>query len=422
VTQDQEATLIEPPALVPPSPGSGLGRALRHRNYRLYFSGQSLSLIGTWITRVAQSWLVYRLTGSSLLLGLVGFASQIPTFLIAPFAGVWVDRLNRHRTLVVTQGLAMLQSALLAAFSLTHTITVAHVLVLGAFQGVINAFDMPARQSFVVELIEDRGDLSNAIALNSSMVNAARLLGPSIAGILIAAVGEGWCFFVDAVSYGAVITSLLAMRIKPRPRRARHEPVMRELGEGFRYVFGSPPIRAVLWLIALVSLMGMPYQVLMPVMANRVLHGGAHTFGFLMGSAGVGALAGTLYLASRKTSAGLGRVVVGSAFVFGVGLCLFSQSRSFALSMPLMLLVGMGMMVQLAASNTVLQILVDEDKRGRVMSFFAMSVFGTAPLGSLLGGAMAARFGAPATLLFGGASCVVGAFAFTRIAPRLKLP
>ena len=401
---------------------SGLGRALRHRNYRLYFSGQSLSLIGTWMTRVAQSWLVYRLTGSSLLLGLVGFASQIPTFLVAPFAGVWVDRLNRHRTLVVTQALAMLQSGLLAVFSLTHTITVTHVLVLGAFQGIINAFDMPARQAFVVELIEDRADLSNAIALNSSMVNAARLLGPSIAGILIAAVGEGWCFFVDAVSYLAVLASLLAMRIKPRARRHHHEHVMTELGEGFRYVFGTPTIRAILWLLALVSLMGMPYQVLMPVMANRVLHGGPHTFGFLMASAGVGALAGTLYLASRKSSAGLGRVVTGSAFVFGAGLCLFSQSRFFALSLPLMLLVGMGMMVQLAASNTVLQMLIDEDKRGRVMSFFAMAVFGTAPLGSLLGGAMAARFGAPATILFGGACCILGASAFARIAPRLKLP
>jgi MFS family permease len=414
----QEATFGAPPS----PPASGLGRALRHRNYRLYFSGQSVSLIGTWITRVAQSWLVYRLTGSSLLLGLVGFASQIPTFLIAPFAGVWVDRLDRHRTLVVTQALAMLQSALLAAFSLTHTITVVHVLVLGAFQGLINAFDMPARQSFVVELIEDRADLSNAIALNSSMVNAARLIGPSLAGVLIAAVGEGWCFFVDAVSYCAVIASLLAMRIKPRARRDRHERVTKALVEGFRYVLGTPAIRAVLWLLALVSLMGMPYQVLMPVMASRVLHGGPHTFGFLMGAAGVGALGGTLYLAARKTSADLGQVVVGAAFVFGAGLCLFSQSRVFALSMPLMFLVGMGMMVQLAASNTVLQILVDEDKRGRVMSFFAMSVFGTAPLGSLLGGAMAARFGAPATLLFGGASCVVGAFAFTRIAPRLKLP
>jgi MFS family permease len=407
-----------------PGPGgaSGLGRALRHRNYRLFFSGQSLSLIGTWMTRVAQSWLVYRLTGSSLLLGLVGFASQVPTFLVAPFAGVWVDRMNRHRALVVTQALAMLQSGLLAAFALTHTITVTHVLVLGAFQGVINAFDMPARQAFVVELIEDRADLSNAIALNSSMVNAARLLGPSIAGLLIAAVGEGWCFFVDAVSYSAVLASLLAMRIKPRARRERHERVLRELGEGFRYVFGTPTIRAVLWLLALVSLMGMPYQVLMPVMANRVLHGGPHTFGFLMAAAGVGALTGTLYLASRKSAAGLGHVVTGAAFVFGAGLCLFSQSRVFALSLPLMLLVGMGMMVQLAASNTVLQMLVDEDKRGRVMSFFAMAVFGTAPLGSLLGGAMAARFGAPATLLFGGACCILGAGAFARIAPRLKLP
>lgn len=401
---------------------SGLGRALRHRNYRLYFSGQSLSLIGTWITRVAQSWLVYRLTGSSLLLGIVGFAGQIPTFLLAPFAGVWVDRLDRHRVLVVTQALAMVQSALLAVFSLTHTITVTHVLVLSAAQGLINAFDMPARQAFVVEMIEDRADLSNAIALNSSMVNAARLLGPSIAGILIAAVGEGWCFLVDAVSYVAVLASLVAMRVTPRVRRTKKEPVMKELAEGFRYVFGTPGIRAVLYLLALVSLMGMPYTVLMPVMANQVLHGGPHTFGFLMAASGVGALGGTLYLASRSSNAGLGRVVTGAAFVFGAGLCLFSRSHVFALSMPLMLLVGMGMMVQLAASNTVLQTLVDEDKRGRVMSFFAMAVFGTAPFGSLLGGAMAARFGAPGTLLFGGLTCIAGALVFARIAPRLQLP
>jgi MFS family permease len=401
---------------------TSLGRALRHRNYRLYFSGQSLSLIGTWITRVAQSWLVYRLTGSSLLLGLVSFASQIPTFLLAPFAGVWIDRLDRHRVLVVTQALAMLQSALLAAFALTHTITVTHVLFLGAFQGLVNAFDMPARQSFVVELIEDRADLTNAIALNSSMVNAARLLGPSIAGVLIAAVGEGWCFLLDAVSYCAVLVSLVVMRLPPPARKTRHEPVMKALAEGFRYVFGTPTIRAVLGLLALVSLMGMPYTVLMPVMANRVLHGGPHTFGFLMAASGVGALGGTLYLASRQSGRGIGRVVMVAAFVFGLGLCLFSRSQVFALSMPLMLLVGMGMMVQLAASNTVLQMLVDEDKRGRVMSFFAMAVFGTAPFGALLGGAMAARFGAPNTLLFGGVTCILGALAFARVAPRLELP
>jgi MFS family permease len=402
--------------------GRDLGRALRHRNYRLYFAGQSLSLIGTWITRIAQSWLVYRLTGSPFLLGLVGFASQIPTFVLAPFAGVWLDRLDRHRVLVVTQALAAVQSALLAAFSLTHTITVTHVLVLGAFQGVINAFDMPARQTFVVELIEDRADLGNAIALNSSMVNAARLLGPSIAGVLIAAVGEGWCFLVDAVSYCAVLLSLVAMRLRPRVRPSRHEPVMTELVAGVRYVFGTPAIRAVLALLALVSLMGMPYAVLMPVMASRVLHGGPHTFGFLMATAGLGALGGTLYLASRRSSEGLGRVISGAAIVFGAALTLFSQSRDVALSLLLILFVGMGMMVALASSNTVLQVLVDEDKRGRVMSFFAVAVFGTMPLGSLLGGVMTDRFGVPATLLFGGVSCILGGLLFARAAPRLKLP
>ncbi len=397
-----------------------LGRSLRHRNYRLFFAGQSISLIGTWLTRVATSWLVYRLTHSALLLGTVGFAGQIPTFLLAPFAGVWVDRWNRHRVLVATQVLAMVQSALLAFFALSGTITVLDVLALSTLQGAINAFDMPARQAFVVQMIEDRADLPNAIAINSSMVNAARLIGPSVGGVLIAAVGEGWCFLTDAVSYLAVIASLLAMRVTPLPRRELKTHVWADLHEGLRYIMHSAPIRSVLLLLALVSLMGMPYTVLMPIFASSVLLGGPHTLGILMAASGLGALIGALYLASRSSVLGLGRIVALAAAVFGIGLVLFSQSRWLALSLPLMLLTGMGMMVQMASSNTILQTIVEEDKRGRVMSFYTMAFVGTAPFGSLLAGAVAQRAGAPQTLLFGGGCCIAGAVAFTRALPRLR--
>ena len=299
------------PAAPPAGGFAFMVRALQHRNYRLFFTGQSVSLIGTWMTRIATSWLVYRLTGSALLLGLVGFAGQIPTFLLAPFAGVLVDRWDRHRLLVVTQVLAMLQSAALAALTLAGVINIWHVLALSLFQGLINAFDMPARQAFVVEMVEKREDLPNAIALNSSMVNAARLLGPSIGGVIIAAVGEGWCFPIDAVSYLAVIASLLLMRIAAAPAgEARGDPgCSRSCATGGRYVAGSPPIRSILLLLALVSLVGMPYTVLMPVFASKILHGGPHTLGFLMAATGVGALLGALFLASRRSVLGLGRVV-----------------------------------------------------------------------------------------------------------------
>jgi MFS family permease len=403
-----------------PSALRSIGRALRHRNYRLFFAGQSVSLVGTWLTRIATSWLVYRLTGSGLLLGVVSFASQIPTFFLAPLAGVWVDRWNRHRLLVVTQALAGIQSALLAFYALTGTITVTHVLVLSAFQGIITALDMPARQAFLVEMIEDRDDLPNAIALNSSMVNGARLLGPSIGGVLIATVGEGWCFAIDAVSYLAVIVSLLAMRL---PVRASSRPlarVMTELREGFQYVVGFRPIRAVLILLAVVSLLGMPYSVLMPVFASEVLHGGPHTLGFLMAAAGVGALIGTLYLASRQTVLGLGRVTAFSSAGFGLALIAFSRSTVLWLSLPLVMLAGMAMMVQMAASNTILQTIVDEDKRGRVMSFYAMAFFGTVPLGSLFAGALADRIGAPDTIMIGGVGCVLGAIFFLRALPDIR--
>ena len=402
-------------------PGAFMVRALRHRNYRLFFSGQSLSLIGSWMTRIATSWLVFRLTHSTLLLGVVGFAGQIPSFVLAPFAGVLVDRWNRHRLLVVTQVLAMLQSAALAALALSGVIEIWHIVALSVFQGFINAFDMPGRQSFLIEMIDDREDLSNAIALNSSMVNAARLLGPSIGGGLIAAVGEGWCFFWDAVSYVAVVISLVLMRLPARPlRTARDGRVVEKLKEGWRYVAASRPIRSILLLLALVSLVGMPYTVLMPDFAASVLHGGPHTLGFLMAASGVGALSGALFLASRRSVLGLGKLVPIMAGLFGVGLIGVSLSRSMWIAIPLLFATGLGFMMQMATSNTLIQTLVEDDKRGRVMSFYTMAFMGTAPFGSLLAGALADRIGTPGTLLAGGVGCILGALWFARLLPGLR--
>ena len=395
-------------------------RALAHRNFRLFFAGQGISLVGTWITRVATSWLVYRLTGSAAVLGIVGFAGQIPTFLLAPFAGVWVDRWSRYRVLVVTQVLSMLQSFALAWLALAGTISVTRILLLSAFQGVINAFDTPARQAFVVEMVEDRADLPNAIALNSSMVNGARLLGPSVAGVLIAVAGEGWCFLLDGVSYVAVIVSLMMMRLAGAAPRGREKRVLLELRDGWRYAFGFAPIRSVLLLITLISVMGMPYTVLMPVIADQVLHGGPHTLGFLMGATGVGALGGAVYLASRRSVLGLGRVIAASAVWFGCGLIAFSLSRTLALSLVLMVVTGIGFMVQLASSNTVIQTIVREEMRGRVMAFYTMAFMGTAPFGSLLAGGLAARIGAPRTILLRGCACIAGGIAFSRQLPRLR--
>jgi MFS family permease len=397
-----------------------IGRALRHRNFRLFFTGQGISLIGTWLTKVATSWLVYRLTGSAWLLGVVGFAGQIPTFLLAPLGGVLVDRWDRRRVLLVTQTLAMLQSALLATLTLRGSIQVWEIVALSVLQGLIDAFDMPVRQSMLVRMVDDRADLPNAIALNSSMVNAARLLGPAIAGVLIAGVGEGWCFAIDAVSYGAVIFSVLLMRLPALPHAPRTTRVFREMADGFRYASRSAPIRALLLLLALSGLAGRPFAVLLPVIAREVMHGGAGTLGALQATAGVGALAGALYLASRTSVLGLGRAVVASAALFGFGLMAFSRMHLLWLAMPPLLLAGTGMMVQTAASNTIIQTIVDEDKRGRVMSLLAMSLFGTVPLGSLIAGALATRIGAENTILIGGAICVLAAALFLRALPEVR--
>jgi MFS family permease len=391
---------------------------LRHRNFRLFFSGQSISLIGTWMTRIATSWLVYRLTGSALLLGLVGFMGQIPTFLLAPFAGVWVDRLDRRQVLLGTQALAAVQSLLLAGLTLSKRITIGEILILSAFQGLINAFDMPGRQAFLVQMVEDRKDLSNAIAINSSMVNLARLVGPSLAGLVIAAFGEGYCFAIDGVSYFAVIASLALMQIKPLPGRGADASSMwTQLEEGWTYVSGFAPVRTILLLFALVSLMGMPFVVLMPIFASQVLHGGPHTLGLLMGASGVGALVSALSLAVRKTVLGLGRMIPIAAASFGAGLVLFGLSHVMWFSMLMMLLAGFGMMQGMAASNTIVQTLVPEDRRGRVMSYYTMAFVGMAPFGSLLAGSLAHWLGAPRTVMITGSVVILGAIWF---ATRLK--
>jgi MFS family permease len=417
MAQDPRNLQEEPTAAPGPRDYSHTWRALRHRNFQLFFGGQSISLIGTWMTRIATSWLVYRLTKSALLLGTVSFAGQIPTFLLAPIAGVLVDRIDRRKVLVWTQSLAMVQSLALAWLTLSSRITIAEVLLLSSMQGVINAFDMPGRQSFMVKMIEDRADLSNAIAINSSMVNTARLIGPSLAGLLIAASNEGWCFFVDGISYIAVIVSLLMMRIAPDQARRATTSMIGQLKEGWKYVAGFAPIRSILLLFALLSLMGWPFMVLMPVFAVQVLDGGPHTLGFLMGAVGVGSLISALSLVMRRSVRGLTRMIPIAAAVFGVGLISFGLSHFLWLSILLMFITGFGMMQGMTASNTIVQTLVEENVRGRVMSYYTMAFVGMAPFGSLLAGALAHAIGAPHTVIVSGVACILGSIWFTT---RLK--
>jgi MFS family permease len=401
-----EGAAVEPGFL---SGSSHAWRALRHRNFRLFFGGQSISLIGTWMTRIATSWLVYRLTGSALLLGTVSFAGQIPTFLFAPFAGVWVDRLDRRQVLVWTQALSMAESLALAGLTLSHHITIHWLLGLSVMQGMVNAFDMPGRQAFMVQMVEDRRDLSNAIAINSSMVNMARLVGPSLAGMLIAVSSEGWCFLIDGISYIAVIVSLLMMHINIPAVARKVTSTFTEMKVGWTYVSTFLPVRTILLLFAAISLMGMPFVVLMPIFAAQVLHGGPHTLGFLMGAMGVGALISALALAARKSVLGLVRMIPIVAAVFGAGLIGFGLSRWFWLSMVMVLIAGMGMMQGMAGSNTIIQTIVPEDKRGRVMSYYTMAFVGMAPFGSLLAGSVAHAIGAPWTVAMNGAVVLVGA-------------
>jgi MFS family permease len=372
------------------------------------------------MTRVATGWLVYRLTGSAVLLGTVSFAGQVPAFFLAPLAGVLVDRWDRHRTLVVTQVLSMLQSFAMAGLALAGVITIWQIVLLALVQGFVNAFDMPARQSFVVQMVDEREDLGNAIALNSSMVNAARLAGPALAGVVIAALGEAYCFLLDGISYLAVIASLLMMRLRTEQTRRAKGAILDQLNEGWRYVAGSVPIRSILLLLGLASLAGMPYTVLMPVIVSDVLHSGPSTLGVLMAASGAGALVGAATLAVRRTVLGLGKRIAFCSALFGASLIGFGLSRNLWLSLLMLPVIGFAMMQHMAASNTILQTIVDDEKRGRVMAFYSMAFQGMAPFGSLMAGTLAAHIGAPETLIFSGALCLAGAMWFARKLPEIR--
>lgn len=399
---------------------ASLGRALAHRNYRLFLMGQGISLIGTWMQQVAMAWLLYRITGSASLLGVFGFLSQVPSLFLSPFAGVFADRWNRHRALVVTQILAMLQAVLLLIAVLAGNSLVTPLMFLGLFLGVVNAFDMPLRQSFLVEMVPHREHLSNAIALNSTIVNGARLVGPSLAGLIIAAWGERVCFLLNALSYIAVLWALFSMRDLPPRQAAPTGQVLKHLREGFVYAFGFPPLRVLLTMLAIISFVAMSISVLMPVFARDILHGDANTQGLLMAASGFGALLAALYLASRKSVLGLGKVIVISTAIFGVGQILFSYSNRIATSAPILIVTGCCMMLHMAASNTLIQTIVQEDKRGRVMSMYSMAFLGIAPLGSLLSGSLADVIGAPATVRISGSISLAVAAYFACRLPSMR--
>jgi MFS family permease len=395
-------------------------RALRSRNFRLFFIGQAISLVGSWMTRLATAWLVYRLTDSAFLLGLVSFAGQVPSMVLPPLAGVWVDRWDRRTVLIATQAAAMLQSLALAALTLSGSVNMPWIIGLTLFQGIVNAIEIPTRQSFVVRMIDDRADLSNAIALNSSNFNAARLVGPAIAGAVVAAVGEGYCFLIDGVSYIAVIAGLMAMRLTPDVRPPSDRRVLHELAEGWRYVLASTPIRTLLTFLGVVGVMSTPYFVLMPLVAGRTLGGGPDTLGWLMAASGVGALACAVRLVLRTTVIGLGRRMALAVALFGTACVLLGLSRWFWLTLPLMVCTGYGLMYQVVATNTIVQTIVDDDKRGRVMSFYTIALLGASPIGSLLGGALAARIGVPGTFVVGGIACVLCAVWFWGQLPAIR--
>ena len=398
---------------------SSLLRSFRHRNFRLFFCGQLVSLVGTWMQQVAQSWLVYRLTHSSVLLGMTSFIGQIPGFLIAPLGGVVADRYNRHRIVVITQTSAMLLAYILAALTFANAVHIWEVMLLAGLLGIVNAFDIPARQSFVVEMV-GREDLSNAIALNSSMVTGSRIVGPAIAGALVAIVGEAWCFLLNGLSYIAVIVGLLLMRLPPHERRHTKDTALANILEGFRFASGNAPIRLLLVLLAVCSLAGMPYVVLMPIFADKVLNSGARGLGILMGMAGGGALLGALALAMKRGLKGLSRWIAAAAAVFGLALIAFSQSKIFWLSTLLLIPVGFAMQIQMSATNTLLQSMVPDHLRGRLMSVFAMIFLGMAPFGALIAGLIAKPLGAPLTVTIGGVCCALSAIVFLRRLPEIR--
>ena len=396
-------------------------RALKYKNYRLFVSGQSISLIGTWIQMVAMLWLVYSITNSALILGVVGFSGQIPMFVIAPFAGALADRVNKHKVLLITQSLALVQALILAGLVLFNLVTVWHLIILSVILGLINAVDMPVRQSFVIEMIENnKEDIGNAIALNSSMVNAARLVGPSIAGILIATVGEGWCFFLNSLSYVAVVVSLMKMKITPVVHSGEDKKILRDISEGFKYSFGFPPIKYLISQLAVIGLFGSMITLLAPVVAKEMLHGNASTFGFLMSAFGSGALIGAVYLLNKKTVLGLGRLIALAASLFGLSLILFSFSHIFVVSIIIMLFAGFSNMLIIASTNTLLQTLVEEDNRGRVMSLYTMAFRGMSPFGNLLAGSLAGFIGTEFALASGGVISLASGLLFLSRIPYLR--
>jgi MFS family permease len=376
--------------------------SLSSRNYRIYFAGQGISLIGTWMQNIAMSWLIYRLTGSVFLLGLIGFTSQIPTFVLSPFTGVLTDRYNRHRIMVLAQVFFMLQAFTMAMLVLYNLIVVWHIIVLSLFFGIISAFDAPARQSLVIDLIDDPRNLGNAIALNSALFNGARLIGPAIAGVTISAVGEGICFLLNAISFVAVIVALLLLKIPLKPVMNKVNRFREEFTEGIRYTFRSVPIRTLIILLAVLSLVGFPFIVLLPAYAKEILKGSSDTLGFLMSALGAGALTGALIMAARKSVLGLGRVIAINTGLLGLAVVLASLSTRMYFSLTVFYFGGLSMILSLAAINTMLQTIADEDKRGRVMSFYAMALMGTTPIGNLLAGTIASGIGIPYTLLTGG--------------------
>lgn len=395
-------------------------RALHHRNYRLFFAGQGISLMGTWMQVMAMSWLVYRLTNSPFLLGAVNFSSQVPSLILGPVAGVVSDRFNRHKIIIGTQILSMVQAGTLAGLVLTERIDIWHLMLLSLLLGCINAFDMPARQSFVIDMLEDRRDLSNAIALNSLLFNMARLVGPSVAGLLVALVGEGVCFLLNALSFIAVIASLVAMRVRPYDAAPRDRKGLQELKEGYLYAFRSPHIKNLLVLMAVMSLMGLSFTVLMPVFAGDIFAGGPQTLGWLMAAMGLGAMCGGFYLASRPSAAGLEKVIPAAAALFGVFLVIFSFTRHIAAGLSVLFFAGLTMIMYVSSTNTLLQTVVDDDKRGRVMSLYTMAFMGMAPLGSLLAGSLATHIGTPETVLFGGLVCIAGGALFAARLPVMR--
>lgn len=395
-------------------------RALQHRNFRLFFIGQIISWIGTWMQQIAIGWLAYRLSGSPFILGLVTFAAQSPTFFLAPFTGAVVDNVSRHKLIIATQSCAMLQAFALAYLTLTHQIQIWHLIALGVFLGIVNAFDMPARQSFMIQMVDRPEDLPNAIALNSSLVNTARLLGPTVAGFVIGLVGEGLCFAINGISFIAVIFALTRMRVPPwvTQRRADVRP-WDHMREGWDYAFRSAPIRSMILLLAWVAFIGQPFTVLMPVFAKTTFHGGPDTLGFLMGASGVGSLVGAMYLASRREVPGLGKIILATTLLFAIGLIALGLAPNFWLALFILLFVGFGMMVQLSATNMCLQIIVDEDKRGRVMSLYTMA-FMTTPFGALLEGWIANQIGTPLTTVFAGLLTLASGLLFATQLPKLR--